>query len=83
MTIETTPTHPASPLAERLAGEVIAPGHAAYDAARRIWNGMIDKRPAVIARCTDAHDVATAVRFASDRGLALAVRGGNFSLLMT
>ena len=53
------------PLAERLTGEVIAPDHAGYDAARRVWNGMIDKRPAAIARCADADDVAAAVRFAA------------------
>ena len=59
------PSHLASALAERLAGDVITPDHPEYDTARRVWNGMIDKRPAAIARCADADDVATAVRFAA------------------
>jgi FAD/FMN-containing dehydrogenase len=70
-------------LAERLAGEVIAPGHPEYETARRIWNAMIDKRPAAIARCADASDVATAVRFAAEHGLALAVRGGGHNVAGT
>ena len=53
-----------------LAGEVITPEHPAYESARQVWNGMIDKRPAVIVRCAGAGDVATAVRFAAERGLA-------------
>jgi FAD/FMN-containing dehydrogenase len=70
-------------LAERLAGEVIAPDHPEYETARRIWNAMIDKRPAAIARCADAGDVATAVRFAAEHGLALAVRGGGHNVAGT
>ena len=72
----TVPAHLAAALAERLTGEVIAPGHAEYDAARRLWNGMIDKRPAAIARCAGADDVAAAVRFAAEHRLSLAARGG-------
>ena len=49
---------------------------AAYDDARRVWNAMIDKRPAVIARCRGAVDVMTAVKFARNEGLSVAVRGG-------
>jgi FAD/FMN-containing dehydrogenase len=77
------PTYLAAALAERLAGEVIAPDHPRYDAARQVWNGMIDKRPALIARCFDADDVATAVRFAGEQGLPLAVRGGGHNVAGT
>lgn len=77
------PTDPATALAERLAGEVIAPGHPGYEQGRRVWNGMIDKRPAMIARCADADDVATAVRFAAEQGLPLAVRGGGHNVAGT
>jgi FAD/FMN-containing dehydrogenase len=59
-----------------MAGEVLGPGDAGYDDARRIWNGDIDRRPALIARCTTAEDVRAAVAFGRDRGLEIAVRGG-------
>jgi FAD/FMN-containing dehydrogenase len=70
------PARPAEALAQRLTGEVIGPDHLEYETARRVWNGMIDKRPVAIARCADADDVAAAVRFAVDYGFPLAVRGG-------
>jgi FAD/FMN-containing dehydrogenase len=57
-------------------GSVITPDDAGYDAARRVWNAMIDKRPAVIARCRSAVDVIAAVRFARQNALQIAVRGG-------
>ena len=79
----TVPAHLAAALAERLTGEVIAPGHAEYETARRLWNGMIDKRPAAIARCAGADDVAAAVRFAAEHGLPLAVRGGGHNVAGT
>jgi FAD/FMN-containing dehydrogenase len=59
-----------------LRGELIAPGDAHYDEARKVYNGMIDKRPRLIARCTDVADVITAVNFGRDNGLPLAIRGG-------
>jgi FAD/FMN-containing dehydrogenase len=77
------PTDLAAALAERLAGEVIAHDHFEYETARRVWNGMIDKRPAAIARCADADDVATAVRFAAEHGLPLAVRSGGHNVAGT
>jgi FAD/FMN-containing dehydrogenase len=79
----TVPTHLTAALAGRLAGEVVAPDHPEYESARRVWNGMIDKRPAMIARCVDADDVATAVRFASEHALPLAVRGGGHNVAGT
>ena len=73
----------ATTLAERMRGHVIGPAHPTYDDARSVWNGMIDKRPAAIARCADENDVATAIRFAAERGLALAVRGGGHNVAGT
>jgi FAD/FMN-containing dehydrogenase len=60
----------------RLRGELIRPGDAGYDAARTVYNGSIDKHPALIARCTDVADVIVAVNFARDHQLTLAVRSG-------
>ena len=57
-------------------GQVIGPDDEGYDEARSIWNGAIDRRPACIARCTGVADVVTAVRFARERELTVAVRSG-------
>ncbi|MBB0229936.1 FAD-binding protein [Streptomyces calidiresistens] len=62
--------------ASRLRGELIRPDHAAYGPALKLWNGMIDKHPALVARCAGEEDVAAAVDFARDNDLPLAVRGG-------
>ncbi|MFF4044266.1 FAD-binding oxidoreductase [Streptomyces sp. NPDC001816] len=70
-------------LREDLAGEVFAPGDAGYDDTRAVFNGMIDKRPAVIAQCADAADVVRAVRFGRDLDLPIAVRGGGHSVAGT
>src|SRR6516225_8054806 len=62
-----------------LSGSLLAPGDEGYEAARRVWNGMIDKHPALIVRCADTADVVRAVTFARERDLLLAVRGGGHS----
>ena len=54
----------------------MAPSDAGYDAARRVWNGMVDKRPALIARCTGANDVVACVNFAREHEVLTSVRGG-------
>jgi FAD/FMN-containing dehydrogenase len=61
-------------------GEVIEPGDAEYDAARRLWNGMIDKRPDLILRPASVDDVVIAVNVARANGIAPAVRGGGHSV---
>jgi FAD/FMN-containing dehydrogenase len=77
----TTPTiADAGALVGALRGNVIVPGDDRYDEARRVWNGDIDRRPPLIARCADSDDVVTVVRFAADRGLPIAVRGGGHSV---
>ena len=67
-------------LAGKVQGELIGPGDPDYDEARRVWNGMIDRRPAVIARCRGVADVVACVRFAADHDLLLAVRGGGHNV---
>ena len=61
-------------------GQLIEPSHPEYDEARRIWNGMIDRRPALVAQCSGAADVIAAVNFASRNDLIVAVRGGGHSI---
>lgn len=74
--------HPGSiaRLKEGLEGEVLVPGDGPYESARALWNAMIDRRPAVIARCRTSGDVVRALGFAKDQGLALAVRGGGHNI---
>ncbi len=59
-----------------LRGDVLLPSDAGYDAARTIWNAMIDRRPGLIARCADAGDVVASVQFAREQHLPVAVRAG-------
>ena len=66
----------AKDLQGKLRGELITPADPGYDAARKVYNGMIDRRPGLIARCRDAADVIAGVGFAREHGLLLAVRGG-------
>jgi len=63
-----------------LRGSLLSPGSPGYDEARTIWNAMIDRRPALIARCTSPADVALTVRFAREHDLLLAVRGGGHNI---
>lgn len=64
------------PYAGEPLGVVLRPGDGGYDAARRVWNGMIDRRPAMIVRCRDADEVRDAIAAARARSLPVAVRGG-------
>ncbi len=67
-------------LSARCTGMLLRPGDPGYDEARRLHNGMIDKRPALIARCRGSADVAEAIRFAQDQDLEIAVRGGGHNV---
>jgi len=62
--------------ANQLRGELIQPKDDGYDDARHVWNGRVDKRPALIARCLDAQDVVSAIAYARSQDLPIAVRGG-------
>ena len=62
-------------------GEMVKPGDATYDAHREIWNAVVDRRPALIARCTSASDVAAAIRHGRDEGLEIAVKCGGHGVL--
>lgn len=64
-------------------GRVLRPGDDGYDEARKIWNGMIDKHPAIIAQCADARDVMTAVAFSRENDLMASVRGGGHNIAGT
>src|SRR6202023_1020605 len=61
-------------------GRLIVPGDPDYDSARAVWNGMVDRHPALVARCTGVAEVVAALRFARQEGLAIAVRGGGHSV---
>jgi len=63
-----------------LHGQLVLPGYDNYDAVRSVWNGMIDKRPGLIARCSGASDVISSVNFARANNLLVAVRGGGHSI---
>jgi FAD/FMN-containing dehydrogenase len=63
-------------LNENFKGEILLPGDDGYDSARKIWNGMFDKKPAIITRCINTNDVKIAVDFARDQNLLVSVKGG-------
>jgi hypothetical protein len=63
-----------------LRGELLMPGNTGYDMARAVWNAMIDRHPALIARCEGAADVSAAITFAKERNLLVSVRGGGHSI---
>jgi FAD/FMN-containing dehydrogenase len=72
----TLPDAAVEEFSKSLRGRLLRPGDDGYEGARKIWNGMIDRRPALIARCAGAADVITCVDFARAQDLVLAVRGG-------
>jgi FAD/FMN-containing dehydrogenase len=70
-------------LAGALRGQLVRPDHRDYDDARALWNGLTVRSPAAIARCADTRDVQTAVRFAAEHDLLVAVRGGGHNVAGT
>src|SRR5215212_325655 len=77
---EQTLTAPAvQELARGFRGVLLQPGDSGFDDARLVWNGIHDRHPALIARCTSADDVVAAVNFARSNDLTVAVRGGAHS----
>ncbi len=69
-----------APLAAQLRGALITPDAPDYDAARAVWNGLVDRRPAAIASCSGVADVIAATRFAAEKGLAVSIRGGGHNI---
>src|SRR5262245_47838488 len=69
-------SHAFPDLAQGFRGQLVSPSDAAYEEARKLYNGMIDKRPRLIARCADVADVITAVNFGREKNMRVAIRGG-------
>jgi FAD/FMN-containing dehydrogenase len=69
-----------SELQAQLQGPLLRPSGSRYDAARQVWNAMIERRPAIIARCEDVDDVVAAIRFASETGARTSVKGGGHNI---
>lgn len=80
MSSEAATASPAQQLASAFSGRIIQPADPAYDSVRRLHNGLVDKRPALIAECRGVADVVDAVKFARAQGLEIAVRGGGHNV---
>ncbi len=76
----TTEAHPSAILRAQMAGPVLSPSDTAYEDARHVHNGLIDRRPALVARCHGTADVQAAVRIGREHGLEIAVRGGGHNV---
>jgi FAD/FMN-containing dehydrogenase len=74
-------SHDLARLRHRFAGQVLLPDEDGYHQARQVWNAMVDRRPAIVARCASPGDVAAAIGFARAHDLELGVRGGGHSVL--
>src|SRR3989441_10053418 len=78
--MQTIDTASLEKLRENFRGQLVVPGDAEYDRSRAVWNAVADRYPAIVARCTRVDDVVDAVRFARERDLVIAVRGGGHSV---
>ncbi|HKV65143.1 MAG TPA: FAD-binding oxidoreductase [Rhodanobacteraceae bacterium] len=80
MSADSRRTFPWQELATMLRGQLLLPVDSDYETRRHVWNGAIDRRPLAIARCIDAEDVATAVKFAARERMPMTVRGGGHNV---
>ena len=80
MTLAQALPQAAKDLTKTFRGKLLQPNDAGYDDARRVHNGLVDKRPALIARCASAADIVEAVKFGRNLGLEIAVRGGGHNV---
>src|SRR5438067_1030680 len=65
---------------KRVRGPVLRPESEGYEGARRVWNGIVDRKPALIVQCSNTDDVAHSIRFARDNRLLISVRGGGHNI---
>ncbi len=80
MRSESSVAQAVSEIAGTFSGPLLQPGDAGYDAARHVHNGMVDKRPALVAQCRGVADVVDAIKLARGLGLELSVRGGGHNV---